>query len=286
MVNIVHLLQNDLGHDTRVSNCRAVSGGCINQAFHVELESGEQFFIKTNSTDCGEMFAAEHTGLEALRSTHTVQVPAVVGTGTTDDVAYLILEWIEPGRATQKSWCQLGENLAALHRTERGNRFGFACDNFLGSTPQPNPWYEDWVPFFIQQRIEPQIRMAIDNGHEIAVKPSDLDKRIARLLNSDCRPSLIHGDLWSGNFMIGQNGTPWLIDPAPYLADREAEFGILTLFGGFDPLFFSAYQEAFPLDDGFECRLPVYQLYHYLNHLNLFGASYLSACQSILRQIG
>ncbi|MEC9094427.1 MAG: fructosamine kinase family protein, partial [Planctomycetota bacterium] len=164
------------------------------------------------------------------------------------------------------------------------DRFGFQANNYLGSTQQLNLWSDDWVEFFMVKRLKYQLELAVQNGFSLLSRSGErVLQNIRSQINREARPSLIHGDLWSGNYIVGLNHEPYLIDPAPYWADREAEFGILTMFGGFDSDFFSAYQECYPLDSGFEDRLPIYQLYHYLNHLNLFGASYWGACQKILK---
>lgn len=264
----------------QVSSVAPVSGGCINHAQKVTLTNGQTYFVKKNDCSLQPMFAAEAVGLRALQETNSLPVPLPIGAGTLNESAYLVLEWIEPFSPTASSSAKLGRGLAELHQAKHQTPFGFEIDNFIGNTPQNNGWQDNWVSFLINRRFEPQFTLAREKGYSL--RSDRLLSQLEKLIDPQPQPSLIHGDLWSGNFMIGPGNQPYLIDPAPYWGDREAEFGILTMFGGFDSTFFAAYEEAMPFADGFEDRLPLYQLYHYLNHLNLFGSSYLGSCESIL----
>lgn len=263
-----------------------VSGGCINNSQIVELDSGEQFFLKSNATAPQGMFEAESLGLKLLEQSDAIKVPKVIGCGSTGETDFLILEAIQPAKPKQDFFEQLGRQLAELHRTTR-THFGLEHDNFLGATFQPNQQGKDWAEFWTQQRFDFQFCLARENGYADAAfnKLGDrLLQRSSEILKTDELPSLIHGDLWSGNYMCGIEGEPVLIDPAVYFADRAAEFGMTTLFGGFDQSFYDAYNEAWPLAPGSEGRTELYRLYHLLNHLNLFGTSYLSDCLTIMKK--
>ena len=270
----------------KVTGLKSISGGCINQAFQVTLDDGARLFIKVNQASLREMFAVEFRGLLALQATGCIRVPRPVAWGQSGAICYLVLEWLESGQRSSDFFSILGRSLAEMHLYRGAEAFGFECDNFIGSTPQPNGWQTEWSRFFIEVRLVHQLTLADRNGFELGpLFTESVCERVQHLLGTCCRPSLIHGDLWSGNCMAGPRGNPVLIDPAPYWGHREAEFGILTLFGGFPDDFFAAYRERFPLDEGFDERLPVYQLYHYLNHLNLFGATYRDACQDLLKRL-
>ena len=174
-----------------------------------------------------------------------------------------------------------------MHRQGTSTSFGFTEDNFIGATVQPNPQNSDWVEFWIEHRIGFQLKLASDNGFAFALKQleTSFSRGIRRVLQEPSEaPALIHGDLWSGNYLVSAAGHPVVIDPAAYYAHREAEFGMTTLFGGFDQAFYNAYDEAFPLAEGWEDRVEIYRLYHLLNHLNLFGQSYLSGCREIMQK--
>ena len=180
----------------------------------------------------------------------------------------------------------MARRLAQLHTTS-ASEFGFVTDNFLGATPQPNPSTRNWVEFWNTYRMEHQLRLANDKGFGGALQ--ELGRRLMNrmedwLTNDEESPALIHGDLWSGNYFVDESGCPVLLDPAPYFASREAEFGMTTLFGGFDDRFYAAYNEMMPMPDGSENRIAIYRLYHLLNHLNLFGSSYLDGCLQILKK--
>ncbi len=277
------------GELTRVSisSTQRVSGGCISQAEIVTLEDGCKFFVKYNHTT-PELFVAESEGLAEIELTKAIRVPQVIGNDQTDSgTGLLVLEVIETGQADTEFETRLGRSLANMHRRGRNDRFGYHCDNFIGRSLQINCWATSWVEFLIRDRLGYQSSLAQANGHTTTEFLKRFDRVISKLtsfIESDVEPCLIHGDLWSGNFMIASNGDPVLIDPAVYYGSREAEFGMTTLFSGLSPRFYDAYNECWPMSDGWQERVEIYRLYHLLNHLNLFGGVYFPACMQILKK--
>ena len=271
---------------SKIRSVKAVAGGCINNSQIIELETGQQFFLKSNASAPRGMFETESKGLKLLGQSGAIKVPQVIGVGETAKTDFLILESICPEKPALDFSQRFGRQLATLHRQTQ-THFGLDHDNYLGATLQPNQQHNDWGVFWKQQRFGFQFQLAQERGYMDATfnKLSDrLLNRVDELLKTNESPALIHGDLWSGNFMVGPSGEPVLIDPAVYFADREAEFGMTTLFGGFDQLFYDAYNEAWPLAAGAEQRIELYRLYHLLNHLNLFGSGYLNDCQAIMKK--
>lgn len=273
-----------------ISATRACSGGCIHHADILELTDGRKFFVKS-SPRAEDMFAQEAQGLAALAAANTLRVPAVVTVGSLEaDSACLILEVIESGPASASFWSQFGGGFAELHRTATAASYGWSCDNYLGSSLQRNGPHEDWVEFFAEQRLRYQLRLARQRGagsRELFKLTERLIERLDKLVGaSPSLPSLLHGDLWSGNFLADERGSPVVFDPAVYYGHREADLAMPMLFGGFPAEFFEAYQQAWPLEAGWRQRVEIYQLYHLLNHLNLFGSGYLDSCLEIARRYG
>jgi protein-ribulosamine 3-kinase len=265
----------------QITGQRPIGGGCINNGARLSTSSGRQFFLKTNHSTPPDMFAREAEGLEALRHADGPRLPQPYLHGPT----FLLMEDLSPAPPQPGYWASFGRQLARLHQHTH-DRFGFHHDNYLGSTPQPNPWTADGFEFFARQRLMFQADLAHENG---LLSPSDhsrVDRLAAHLKELvPVQPaSLIHGDLWSGNAIAGDQGEPALIDPAAHYGWAEAELGMTVLFGGFPGEFYRAYQAERALEPGWEERLPLYNLYHLLNHVNLFGGSYLSQVQSILRR--
>lgn len=269
-----------------------VSGGDINQAYRV-MVGGERFFIKRNTTAPPGFFGAEAFGLEQLRASGVARVPQVIAAYDGDPehstpAAYLVLEWIdadEHGRFTASFAERLGEMLAALHRVS-APVYGLERDTYIGRLPQRNPSTADWVTFYRDSRLSPQIALAQRSGLLSAERERRLWAlldRLPALLHPVPRvPSLLHGDLWAGNFLAAA-GQPVLIDPAVYYGDREIELAFTELFGGFPPGFLPAYHAAYPLTPGYAERRPLYQLYPLLVHLNLFGLAYARQVDAICR---
>ena len=260
----------------------ALGGGCINATALVE-DGRRRFFVKLNDADRLAMFEAEADGLNEIAASKTVRVPLPVCSGRSGNQSYLVMEHIEFGAAGEHGARLLGQQLAAMHRTTR-DRFGWQRDNTIGSTPQINTAETDWVVFWQQHRLGYQIELAANNGYR-----GDLLRNGERLLadvdmffrDHTPAPSLLHGDLWSGNYSMDSAGNPVIFDPAVYYGDREADIAMTELFGGFPAGFYSEYRNAWPLDPGYSVRKQLYNLYHILNHLNLFGGSYRSQAEGM-----
>ncbi|HIA33337.1 MAG TPA: fructosamine kinase, partial [Candidatus Lambdaproteobacteria bacterium] len=252
------------------------------------MNSGRVFFLKQVRDGSSGTFESEARGLEELRKAGAVWVPEVVAQGPD----YLLLEWIVEGKeSTDSSMEELGFQFAKLHHFS-GEIFGFPEDNYLGDSPQSNSPSKNgsanWPTFYVENRLQFQAVLAVKNGYTTPELQNLLEllyKKIPDLLSgTEDKPSLLHGDLWCGNYLIDKNGRPWLIDPAVYYGHREADLAMTSLFGGFSKTFYSAYESAFPLVPGYPEREPLYQLYHLLNHLNLFGTGYYRQVISILKR--
>ncbi|MBA4600946.1 fructosamine kinase family protein [Thermoactinomyces mirandus] len=263
---------------------RPVSGGDINRACQVKTGK-RQYFVKMNQPVSQTFFQKEINGLTAIAQTHTLPVPQIYGTYYDPETksALLMLEWVQ-GNKTANTNPQLGRGLARLHQV-KGQAFGFKEDNFIGSLPQHNPWTSDWITFYHDQRLKVQYELGIKRQTILGKRRKKLEKLIDRLdqwLPLNAEPSLIHGDLWGGNWIAGKGGRPYLIDPAVNYAHYELEIAFTELFGGFSPSFYDCYQEVQPLDKNYHERKPLYQLYYLLVHLNLFGESYGSSVDRVL----
>jgi protein-ribulosamine 3-kinase len=274
---------NAIGTRLRSQPGSRVHGGSINECYRWD---GESFpvFVKVAPARSNAMFEAEAAGLEELSRAHAVRVPRVLGVGTCAGSAWLALEWINSGRPSRATDSLLGEQLARQHRTTQ-TAFGWNRDNTIGSTPQLNEWRDEWVAFYRDQRLSYQLRLAADNGFG-----GRLQQRGEALL--DCVgeffsgyrpvPSLLHGDLWGGNRAADEEGRPVIFDPAVYYGDREADVAMTRLFGGFGPDFHAAYRSAWAPAEGATTRTDLYNLYHVLNHLNLFGGGYLGQALALI----
>lgn len=272
----------------------AQGGGCINDSFKLTLEHNgtrEDYFVKTNDSHKLPMFKAEAAGLAELAKTNTIRVPEVQAVDRVGKTAYLILEWCELTSLRGLSFAQLGRDLASLHRC-RGNHFGWTRDNTIGSTLQINQQQNDWLAFWKTNRFEHQLKLALSNRLNAATHKAGLqllEKFDGLFEGYSPYPAPLHGDLWSGNAAAMSDGTPMVFDPAFYWGDRETDIAMTELFGGFSRDFYDAYNEMLPLNEGYQRRKPLYQLYHLLNHFNLFGAGYegqvKSAIQDCLSQL-
>ena len=279
------------GSGTKVVQAQYTAGGDINEARRLTLNNGMPVFMKANAKKNLAFFTAEAAGLAAIAHTGTVSVPRVLCCGTDDaqgGCSFLLMEFLESGMRRADYWEALGRQLAAMHRADpsawtKGGRYGFVQDNYIGASVQENSSRDHWVSFFRDCRLKPQLAWA-DRYFDAADKrnAARLLERIPELLAEPAYPSLLHGDLWSGNVMPGHDGCAWLIDPAVYVGHAEADLAMTELFGGFSPRFYAAYKEAAPLQEGYDRRKDLYNLYHMLNHLNLFGRSYLGAVRRIM----
>lgn len=278
-------LSRHLGRPTDVEQAVPVGGGSINDAYRLQTDAG-RFFVKVNSADrFPSMFEAEADGLRRLKAAGALRVPEPIAHGEDHDDAFLLLEWIEGGLRTEAFWEAFGRGLARLHG-HSAERFGLERDNYIGSLKQVNTPEADWPAFFIKHRLEPQLRMARDRRRVEAGMSFRFERLFARLdrLFPAEPPALLHGDLWSGNFLCDAEGRPVLIDPAVYFGHREMDLAMTRLFGGFDAAFHSAYHSERPLERGWEERIDLCYLYPLLVHVNLFGGGYVQQVEAVLRR--
>lgn len=268
----------------RVTNHAHAAGGCIGDSSLLTLEDGRKIFAK-QLTRCPQALLCEATGLKELARAEAMRVPKVLYV----EAGLLILEAIRPGHARPGDWETAGRQFAQLHRT-RATTFGFTEDNWIGATPQTNETTDSWTEFYWTQRLLPQLQLAETTGYADSALRSamaKLEQQLPRLLaGTEELPSLLHGDLWSGNLLWDDQHRPVLIDPAVSYGHREADLAMTHLFGGFPPEFYAAYEEDYPLPAGHRDRIPLYELYHVLNHLNLFGGSYYGGAMQRLRILG
>ncbi len=263
---------------------RHLGGGCINTA--LRLADGEQqWFAKTNSAERLAMFEAEAEGLNAMADTGTIRVPRALCTGAHDGQSFIVMEYIESGSAGPEGQTEAGRQLAAMHR-HTAERFGWHRDNTIGATHQPNDWRDDWITFWREQRLGFQLELVGHNGYPSLQRAGEqLLDRFQVLIDHDPAPSLLHGDLWGGNITFDREHRPVIFDPAVYYGDREADLAMTELFGGFGRDFYAAYRETWPLDPGYGMRKTLYNLYHILNHTNLFGGGYAGQAQSMIDRL-
>lgn len=276
--------KNKLKDIAEVENWRnpkfsSLAGGDINEVYLVSVAS-EKFVLKMNDAKrFPQMFEAERKGLEVLRKVEAIRIPKVVNLGQVEDVAYMVMEHISSSEKKRNFWEDFGQKMASLHQ-ESAPEFGFPESNYIGSLPQYNFNEKTASEFYICQRLEPQVKMARGKGFDLG-NLSSFYKNISGEIPQE-EPSLIHGDLWGGNFLVDEKGDPCLIDPAVAFAPREMDIGMMHLFGGFDSQLFDAYQEIFPFHKNWKKRLAIWQLYYLLVHLNIFGAGYLGRVEAII----
>ncbi len=277
-------LSKEYNRPFKIKRISPISGGSINSCCKIDTTSGE-LFLKTNEAfSYPKMFQKEARGLEILRSTETIAIPNVVLEGEFEDLAFLMLEYVSSIAQAKNFWTDFGTRLAELHSNTAGF-YGFDEDNFIGSLNQSNRQHRNWFDFFVTERIEKQLSLAIQSQ-----KMDESDSKLFVNLFSKLEtiipgevPALLHGDLWSGNFLAGNDGKVVLIDPAVYDGHREMDLAMTHLFGSYDPSFYEAYHARFPLSDGFSDRIKVHQLYPLLVHVNLFGGSYIRDVRTILK---
>lgn len=281
MEAFINLLSNKIG--SSIVSYKPISGGDISQAFLIKTEK-QDFFLKTNSnSNALDMFRAEQIGLNTIAQTQTIRTPTVIDCNKFGESAYLLTDYIRSKKPTEKDFEKLGCQLAKLHKVT-SKEFGFETDNFIGNLYQFNKKYTDWATFYAKERLMPQFKLALQNNllndKEI---PSEL--KVIEAVNdfcSDIKPALLHGDLWSGNYLIAQNGEPFLIDPAVYYGHNTVDIAMTQLFGGFSNSFYKSYHSLIPKTRYYEDSIKLYQLYYLLVHLNLFGSSYYGSVKNIL----
>lgn len=272
------------GNTFQVESRRSVSGGCINQGYAL-TGNGLTYFVKINQASQVDMFEAEALGLKQMLATRTIRVPMPICWGVADRSSYLVLEWLEFGGGTTADWEEMGRKLAAMHQAGGASQFGWDRNNTIGSTPQINNWTENWADFFAEHRIGYQLQLAQRRGGSFPDYLQVVEVARDYLSDRNPQPSLVHGDLWSGNAAVLKTGEPTILDPATYYGDREVDIAMTELFGGFPAAFYRGYNEVFPLDEGYGRRKPLYNLYHILNHFNLFGSGYGSQASRTIQQI-
>lgn len=285
LADLSRLIGNATQRKLDLQRALPIGGGDINDSYRLEGRDGSRYFLKLNEVRHFPVLEAEAVGLAALAATHSVRVPRVITHGIAQGRSYLVLEHLE--LAARGDARLLGAQLAAMHR-HTANNFGFAQDNFIGSTPQPNAWRESWIDFWREQRLGFQLRLAAENGYGGALQRSGeklLDALPAFFDGHSPQPSLLHGDLWRGNHGFLHDGTPVIFDPAVYFGDRECDLAMTELFGGYPADFYAGYQAAWPLDAGYAVRRDLYKLYHLLNHANLFGGSYVGQARKMIERL-
>ena len=266
-----------------ILDIQPVSGGDISSAYRLTTEN-RTFFLKSNSgLEAYKMFEAEKLGLEAIASTKTVKTPKVYFCYQFDGLSVILMEHIRTKPASSSDMELLGQQLAQLHQST-ASHFGLTTNNFIGSLPQSNALHESWNNFYIEERLKPQLKLARRAGllNEDEIPEDSRVYESCDMLFKDVKPSLLHGDLWSGNYLISENGKPNLIDPAVYYGHSEVDIAMSKLFGGFAEPFYRSYHEVIPKTKGFDARIDLYQLYYLLVHLNLFGRSYYGSVKRIL----
>ena len=278
------LFSSALGRDIGSIIVTPVSGGDINRSYRLE-SGGESFFIKVNSLDRLYMFEAEAKGLEAIRQAAAIRVPEVISTGAYNEESYLLLEYIEFQASTNTSG--LAQHLAALHHYQ-SPRFGFDTDNTIGLTPQINQYRSTWLEFWKENRLQFQLELCQNNGFKTELIDCGyrlVDQCSALFGSYQPTASLLHGDLWSGNWQYDNTGNPVIYDPACYYGDHEVDLAMLELFGSPGQDFYTEYGEYFPIDSGYSVRRDLYNLYHLLNHANMFGGSYPVQAYKMIKKL-
>ncbi|NNL03140.1 MAG: phosphotransferase [Eudoraea sp.] len=268
---------------TKIKNATPVSGGDISKAYLLHTDS-DKIFCKLNSSSSAiAMFEAEVEGLKAIANTKTIKTPAIYAVNDIEEGACLLMEYVSSKRPDSKELEALGAQLARMHQIS-SDYFGWENPNFIGNLPQSNQKHDNWISFYIEERLTPQFQAAINQNLLAKDDVPGIDK-LQAVISSYCpdiKPSLLHGDLWGGNFIINENGIPYLIDPAVYFGHSEIDLSMSRLFGGFGSPFYTAYYDINPPAPGEPGRMAIYQLYYLLVHLNLFGRSYYRSVKEIL----
>lgn len=267
-----------------ITNISPISGGDVSTAFRIRTQNNAYFLKTNNMPEALTMFKKEANSLSVIAQTNTIKTPLIISCDTFEDLPYLLLEYIKPKSPSTFDFKTLGKQLAKLHQCS-SNYFGLDEDNFIGRLPQNNNQHNTWLDFYTHERLLPQLELAQKKGllKEKACPSIGYIKEQLQPLFEHIKPSLLHGDLWSGNYLIATDGTPYVIDPAIYYGHHEVDIAISKLFGGFEESFYSAYHDCFPMDYNTKARIDIYQLYYLLVHLNMFGASYYGSVSTILK---
>lgn len=292
--SLAEALVSLFGNSIAIMRTDRLSGGDINKAYALHLNNGKTVFMKANAKENAAFFTSEALALSAIESTKTIKTPKILCTGTDAGeqagYSFLFLDYIQSTPKIKNYWEVFGQELVSMHKSETkkftgGTKFGFLQDNFIGARTQKNINSDSWIEFFRDSRLEPQFKEADSyfdtNERKLVIKLLD---HLSEFLIEPEFPSLLHGDLWKGNAMCGTDGKAWLIDPASYVGHAETDLAMTELFGGFPEKFYAAYKDTNPLQPGYEERRDLYNLYHLLNHLNMFGTSYLNPVKSILEE--
>ncbi|MGR9087231.1 MAG: fructosamine kinase family protein [Gammaproteobacteria bacterium] len=281
---IANCIEQATGRAFNVVTAQPIAGGDINSAYRIESDDGTNYFLKLNRPELLPMFEAESDGLQEIAATRTVSVPYPIASGKTSEHAFLVLEFLGFGSSHRASCRLLGQQLAEMHRIQQPY-FGWHRDNTIGSTPQLNEPHDDWPTFWSEQRLGFQLKLAAKNGYGGRLQQSGEHLRTALagfFVNYHTIPSLLHGDLWAGNSAVDRQGRPVVFDPACYYGDREADLAMTELFGGYSQDFYAAYQDTWPIDPDYRIRKTLYNVYHILNHLNLFGGGYMRQAEHMM----
>lgn len=284
--DIERSIREALGAPFAIESRAGIGGGCINEC-HVVRGCGRAYFVKLNTPDKAKMFSAEAAGLNEIAGTSTVRVPQPVCHGACPAACWLVLEYLELRPGDDRSMHELGRNLARMHHVT-AQHYGWERDNTIGATPQVNTPSGNWIEFWRDRRLGFQLKLAASKDHGgrlVANGERLLEKLPAFFAGHAPPPSLLHGDLWSGNVGLESSGDPVIYDPAVYYGDREADLAMTELFGGFPPSFYKAYSAEYALDPGYKTRKHLYNLYHVLNHLNLFGGGYGAKAERMIERL-
>lgn len=280
---VLDQIQQNTGLSFDHPSISRVSGGCINNSFLIS-DGQEQVFVKTNRSEYLTMFEAEANGLKVIAESNAIRVPHIMCTGLSGKTAFIVMQAIRMGRAHAGSYREFGQQLATMHRYQN-TRFGSSIDNTIGSTPQHNPWSDDWFEFWRKYRLGFQLNLALENNASSQLIDDGLrlndsfDALFERQPNAAC----LHGDLWQGNWGFDYSGKVAIFDPAHYFGDRETDLAMTSLFGRAHADFYAAYQETYPLKTGYTIRESFYNIYHILNHFNLFGGAYAAQAHDMIK---
>lgn len=272
------------GQQFEMTSTRSVSGGCINQGYKISSDN-LNYFVKLNEASQVEMFAAEALGLKQMYATQTITIPQPICYGTVGNSCYIVLEWLDLSGSGSQAWTEMGKQLAQMHQQGTKDKFGWERNNTIGSTPQINTWMDNWADFFAEQRIGYQVKLAKHRGGSFPNTNKVVEAVRVKLASRKPKVSIVHGDLWSGNAAVTKTGKPTIFDPATYYGDREVDIAMTELFGGFPAPFYQGYNQVWSLDQGYQKRKNIYNLYHILNHFNLFGGGYGSQAKRMIEQI-